>query len=88
MPINEATKIIPERASSQPGTPNGTLAIIIMGDVNGIIENQNESDEFGSWNVDIIIIMANISGMVTGSINCCDSVSLSTAGPKAANMAA
>lgn len=40
-----------ERASSQSGTPKGTLAIITIGEVKGIIEPQKESELSGYWNV-------------------------------------
>ncbi len=55
-----------------------------MGEVSGIMEHQNESELSGFCIVPIATINASIIGMVTGSINCCVSVSLSTADPIAA----
>ena len=74
-----------EMAICQMGTPNGIRAIITMGEVSGIIEHQNESGLSGFCMVPIATIKPSMIGMVTGSINCCVSVSLSTADPIAAN---
>ena len=66
----------------------GTLAIITMGEVRGIIENQKAILPSGLSKALIKTMMAAISGKLTGNINCCVSDSLSTAEPMAANMAA
>ncbi len=52
-----------------------------MGDVNGIIENQKAIAPSGFLITLCATIIAKISGTVMGSINCCVSVSLSTAEP-------
>jgi hypothetical protein len=77
-----------ERKICQYGTPNGILAIITMGDVRGIIENQKEIELSGFCIVPIATKSPRMIGIVTGSINCCVSVSLSTAEPIAANIEA
>ena len=68
----------------QKGTPNGILAIITIGEVRGIIEHQKDSGLSGFRIVPIATSSAKIIGIVTGSINCWVSVSLSTADPIAA----
>ena len=59
-----------ESASSKGGTPNGSRAIMRMGEVNGIIESQNERLLSGLFKVCIITIIAKMSGTVIGSMNC------------------
>lgn len=55
------------------------------GEVNGIMESQNETLLLGSSNTKINNpIYATNKGMVTGNINCCASDGLSTAAPIAA----
>ena len=68
----------------QIGTPNGILAIIATGDVNGIIDNQNPSGPSGLFMMVKLPYIPNISGMMANKVNCCVSVSLSTAEPIAA----
>ena len=77
-----------ESTNCHVGTPKGIRIIMAIGDVNGIMDNQMDSELSG------LLIMklcarakVNISGRVMGIINCCVSVSLSTAEPTAANMA-
>ena len=83
-PRNVTTINIIEMAICHIGTPNGMRAIITIGEVSGIIEHQNESELSGFCMVPIATIRARIIGIVTGSINCWVSVSLSTADPIAA----
>ena len=61
--------------------------IITIGDVNGIIEHQNASELSGFSSMVCRAINEKINGMVIGNINCCESVSESTAEPTAANKA-
>ena len=83
-PIN-VTIIKPiDNAICQCGGSKGIRAIITIGEVNGISEHQKESELSEFCIVPIATINANIIGIVTGSINCCVSVSLSTADPIAA----
>ena len=80
--------ITADTANCQSGTPKGTRTIMATGAVNGITDNQNASELSG-----LLIrnekdkIYVNNSGKVMGNINCCVSVSLSTAEPTAANNA-
>ena len=55
------------------------------GEVRGIMENQKATGPSGFVTTAPDIAMDNISGILTGSINCCVSVSESTADPTAAN---
>ena len=71
---------------SYQDTPNGTRISITMGDVNGTIEKIVEIGPFGSlMTVAKPTYIPKMSGNITGNINCCVSVSLSTAAPIAAN---
>ena len=70
------------------GTPKGMRIIMMMGDVSGMMENQNAIAPCGSWITYWAITIDNISGTVNGSMNCCVSASLSTAEPTAAKSAA
>ncbi len=83
-PINVITIRNIERKICQYGTPKGIRAIITIGEVKGIIENQKAIELSGFCMVPMATIRASIIGIVTGSINCCVSVSLSTAEPIAA----
>ena len=74
------------KASCQYGTPNGILAIITIGEVRGIMEHHKESWLSGFCIVPIATISPRIIGIVTGSMNCWVSVSLSTADPIAAKL--
>ena len=78
--------MVSERTTCQNGTPKGMRAIITIGDVNGIIEPQNDKLLLGYWNVCVINISPSIKGIVIGMISCCVSVSFSTADPMAANI--
>ena len=69
------------------GIPKGIRAIIAIGEVKGIMENQTANELCGLVIILPITTIDNISGAVTGSINCCVSVSWSTAEPTAANKA-
>lgn len=86
--INVPTNNPTDKISCHVGTPYEILAIITIGEVKGIMEPQNESELSGCWKVLIIINKPIINGMVIGKINCCVSVSLSTAEPTAANILA
>ena len=77
-----------ETASCQAGTPKGILAIITIGEVSGIIEHQKERELSGFCIVPMATMSARIIGIVTGSMNCWVSVSLSTADPIAAKIEA
>ncbi|MNE59648.1 hypothetical protein D3C80_1547580 [compost metagenome] len=62
--------------------------IITTGEKKGIIDIQNDIGLSGLFTTKLIEKMkAKTSGKVTGIINCCVSVSLSTAEPIAAKMA-
>ena len=79
-------RISMEMATSYILTPNGIRTIMMIGEVKGIMDIQSANCPSG---FSIIVVMATkevISGSVTGSINCCMSVSASTAEPMAANM--
>ena len=88
--VNKNPPIInaPDRNNCQSGTPNGTRTIIATGAVNGIIDSQKAKELSGllikNANDNIYV---NSRGKVIGNINCCVSVSLSTAEPTAANKA-
>ncbi len=67
------------------GTPNGILINITIGEVNGINEKMVATVPCGSLiTVAKPMYTPNINGSIIGSINCCVSVSLSTAAPIAA----
>ena len=59
-------------------------ASITMGEVKGIIENQNTSGLSGALNAYSATKKPSISGMVTGSCSCEESPSFSTPEPMAA----
>ena len=77
-----------DKPNCQAGTPNGSRTIITIGEVSGIILNQKLILPLGE---EVTTLCAttneNTNGMVMGNINCCVSVSLSTAEPTAANKA-
>ncbi len=53
-----------ERAISHPGTPNGILDIMTIGEVNGIIEAQNASVDVGS----LITVIARSNPIMIGIV--------------------
>jgi len=69
-PTIVAISITDEISTCSQGTPKGMRAIITMGEVSGIIENQNDNELSGFCIVLINTNIANTNGMVTGSINC------------------
>ena len=73
------------RMSSQVATPKGMRASITMGEVNGIMENQNTSELSGALKAYRATKKPSISGMVMGSCSWELSPSFSTALPMAAN---
>ena len=73
-----------EISSSCSGTPAGKRMSIATGEVSGIMDIHSANESFGLSAMGITIIMVRINGMVTGSRNCCESVSVSTAEPTAA----
>ena len=77
-----------DKANSQTGTPKGRRTIITMGEVKGMMLNQNAIAPSGSSITLVVATIPKIKGIVTGSINCWVSVSLSTAEPIAAKRAA
>ena len=77
-----------EESNSTNGTPEGSLINIATGEVSGIMDIQNASGPFGLSVIGTNSMIVNNNGIVTGSVNCCESVSLSTADPTAANKAA
>ena len=77
-----------EDNNSTKGTPEGNLISIATGEVNGIMDIQNANGPLGSSVMGTNNMMVKIKGMVTGNVNCCESVSLSTADPTAAKRAA
>lgn len=64
--------------------PVATRTIITMGDVNGMIEHQNTAGPSGLYTAVWAMKSPTIMGMVMGIMNCCVSVSASTAEPTAA----
>ena len=86
--IKVLTKSNMESPNCHHGTEKGTLAIITMGEVNGMMENQKAMGPSGLSRARIKTIMEAISGSDTGNINCWVSDSLSTDEPMAAKMAA
>lgn len=83
--IAEMPNIRSDNATSQKGMPDGSLTIITMGEVKGIMEHQNANGPSGNWALYIPALRANSMIIVIGTINCCVSDSLSTAAPMAAN---
>jgi hypothetical protein len=63
------------------------FAIMMMGEVNGMMDSQNESGPSGLEMTYCAITKEKMMGMVMGSMNCCESASLSTAEPTAAKRA-
>lgn len=86
--MNVNAKIANDTPICQYGTPYGILNIIAIGDVNGIIESQMLRLLFGAFAIVVANIIDKINGAEIGSVNCCESVSLSQAEPVAANIAA
>ncbi len=82
------TRIEPERRICHAGTPKGMRTIITTGEVKGIILNQKGRGPSGFCMAAIMTYIPKISGSITGNINCWVSVSLSTADPITANIAA
>ena len=68
-----------ESAICQAGTPNGILAIIATGEVNGIIESQKPSGPSGLFIIVKLPYIPKVSGIIAKRVNCWVSVSLSTA---------
>ena len=69
MAKNEAYSIIKETVICHPGTPNGILAIITIGEVNGIIEVHNESWLPGSDAAIMPNTMPRIMGITTTPVS-------------------
>ena len=85
-PINVNISVTIERINSQVSYRSiATLTGIIIGEVKGITESQKANAPSGFLIMPCAAINAMIKGTVTGNINCCVSVSLSTAEPIAAN---
>lgn len=70
--------------SSHTGTPKGILATIATGDVKGMMESQNPIGPSGLLMKLKLPYMPSIKGITANRLNCCVSVSLSTAEPIAA----
>ena len=70
-------------ASCHTGTPKGILTIMATGEVNGITESQKAAEPEGFSITIGRETIAIIIGMVTGSVNCCPSVSMSISEPMA-----
>ena len=68
--INVLINIAIESNNSHSGTPNGNLPIIITGEVKGIMLIQNANIPSGLSIIGCISMKDNISGIVTGNINC------------------
>lgn len=73
-----------EVAICHAGTPNGILAVITTGEVNGIIDNQNAVGPSGLLIMEKLPYTPTINGIIAKRVNCWVSVSLSTAEPMAA----
>ena len=82
--INVRYRTINDTIISQAGMPNGTRAIITIGEVKGIIDDQKVIGELGSLKTDIIMIMARMIGIIIMELNCWLSWIESTAEPAAA----
>ena len=83
-----STKNKADNANCHAGTPKGIRIIIAIGEVNGIIDSHTDNELSGLLITKFIeITKVKISGRVMGSMNCCVSVSLSTADPTSANTA-
>ena len=63
MPMNEMNSNASDTIISHAGMPNGTRAIITIGDVNGMIDIQNATGVFGS----VAAPIAQIRPMMTGT---------------------
>ncbi len=73
-----------DNAICHAGTPKGILAIMATGDVNGMIDNQKPNGPSGLFIKVKLPYIPNVSGKIANKVNCCVSVSLSTAEPMAA----
>lgn len=73
-----------DRAICQAGTPKGILAIMATGEVNGMMDSQKPSGPSGLFIKEKLPYMPSIKGRIANKVNCCVSVSLSTAEPMAA----
>lgn len=73
-----------DKAICHAGTPNGILATIATGEVNGIIDIQKPTGPSGLLITEILPYIPNVRGRMANKVNCCVSVSLSTAEPIAA----
>ena len=86
--MKNKTQIAIDDNNCTNGTPEGNRMSIATGDVNGIMDIQNANGPLGSSVMGTNNMIVNINGIVTGNVNCCESVSLSTADPTAAKRAA
>ena len=68
--ITDAIRITTDIISSQAGTPNGTRAIITIGEVNGIIDIINANVELGSSRITIDEKKATIMGIAATVCSC------------------
>ena len=73
-----------DKAISHAGTPYGILAIIATGEVKGIIDSQNPKGPSGLFIKEKLPYIPKVKGKMANNVNCCVSVSLSTAEPMAA----
>ena len=73
-----------ERLTCHPGTPKGMRNIMAMGEVNGMIESHVAKLPEGSLSIAGRNRKVSNNGMVSGRVNCCESVSLSVMAPTAA----
>ena len=74
-----------ESAICHIGTPKGMRNSMATGEVNGISESHTDKEPEGALSMAGTSSMVSINGTVTGRVNCCKSVSLSTNDPMAAN---
>ena len=80
----DAERITTESTISHVAMPRGMRAIITIGEVKGIIDDQKAIGELGSLKTDIIMIMARMIGIIIMELNCWLSWIESTAEPAAA----
>lgn len=83
--IKHTTSNAIEVITSHPGTPKGTRTSITIGEVKGTKELQNTNGDSGLFIAVKPIYSPITSNIDSGVRNCCESVSLSTAAPIAAN---
>ena len=70
MKMNEPYNITNDKMVSHVGIPNGTRVIMVIGEVNGIIDNTVANVELGSATTDIDRTKPKIMGTTTIDCSC------------------